>query len=217
MAAMSQASPDAGGSAPSDAPAAEKERARRKPALFGAGAVVAVALAVAFVAWLAIDRGDETSTPQAESTIPSGTAPATTSPVATPRIATIADLRALKNTAFYWAGNRVGTRFELTSAADGTVFIRYLAPGQQAGSQAPALTVATYSRPDGFAEVERAAKRANVTRLDLPEGGLAVVDERGKRNVHLAYPGQPYQVEVYSPQPGLARRLVESGAIVRFS
>lgn len=203
---MSQESPDAVESVTSEAPVAEQKPARDRPVLLGIGAVAAVALAVAFVAWLAIDRDDDGQS----------AAPPTTS-VAVPEIATVADLRALGNTVFYWAGTRPDTHFELTSADDGTVFIRYLAPGQAAGSQQPALTVATYARPNGFAEVERAAKRGNVARIDLPEGGVAVADEKGKRNVHFAYPGQPYQVEVYSPQPGVARRLVESGAITRFS
>jgi hypothetical protein len=33
-------------------------------------------------------------------------------------------------------------------------------------------------------------------------------------NVYLAYPGQDVQVEVYSPTPGEAARLVQQGKIV---
>ena len=117
---------------------------------------------------------------------------------------------------FYWAGVRSGTRIELT-APDGTVFIRYLPPGEPAGSTAPALTVATYPRSNAFDEVSRAAEGENVTKLDLPGGGVASVDETSGTNVHLAYPDQPYQVEVYSPQVGEARNLVANGTIRAFS
>jgi hypothetical protein len=55
---------------------------------------------------------------------------------------------------FYWAGVQTGMRIELT-APDGTVFIRYLPSGEQAGSAAPALTVATYPRSNGFEDEPR--------------------------------------------------------------
>ena len=64
--------------------------------------------------------------------------------------------------------------------------------------------------------MSRAAEGQNATKLGLPGGGLAVVDTR-RTNVHLAYPDEPYQIEVYAPQPGLARSLVEDGTIRAFS
>jgi hypothetical protein len=187
-----------------DAPA----RSSRRRALLGVGAVVAVGLVAAFLAWFFIVRTDDDETSAAP------TAPST----AVPEIASLADLRALADAGqtFYWAGVRSGRRFELT-APDGTVFIRYLPPGEQPGSAAPALTVATYPRSNGFEEVSRAAEGEDVTRLELPRGGLAVVDQTSRTNVHLAYPGQPYQVEVYSPRVGEARRLVVNGTVRPYS
>ena len=134
-----------------------------------------------------------------------------------PAIASLADLRTLADSSetFYWAGVRNGTRIELT-ARDGTVFIRYLPPGEPAGSTAPTLTVATYPRSKAFDEVSRAAKGENVTKLELPRGGLAIGETRGT-NVHLAYPDQPYQVEVYSPRVGEALRLVGNGTVRPYS
>ena len=55
------------------------------------------------------------------------------------------------------------------------------------------------------------------TELALPRGGLAVAGESGGTNVHLAYPGQPYQVEVYSPLVGEALRLVGNGTVRPYS
>jgi hypothetical protein len=43
------------------------------------------------------------------------------------------------------------------------------------------------------------------------------VDETSGTNVHLAYPDQPYQVEVYSPRVGEARSVVANGTIRPFS
>lgn len=177
------------------------------PALLGIGAIVAVGLAAALLAWLLIDRSD------------GETAAAPTAPSAgVPEIASLDDLRALADSGetFYWAGVRGGTRIELT-ATDGTVFIRYLPPNQPAGSAEPVLTVATYPRSNGFEEVTTAAEGENVTTIELPLGGLAVVDNATGTNVHLAYPDQPYQAEVYSPTAGLARTLVANGTIRPFS
>ena len=190
-----------------DAPPTSSRGRSRRRTLLGVVAVVAVGLLAAFLAWFFIVRDDDES-----SAAP--TAPAT----AVPKIASVADLTALADSgeAFYWAGVRSGTRIELT-APDGTVFIRYLPPGEPAGSTSPALTVATYPRSNAFDEVSRAAAGENATKLDLPGGGVASVDDTTGTNVHLAYPDQPYQVEVYSPQVGEARSLVETGTIRPFS
>jgi hypothetical protein len=184
------------------------KRRRRRRQLLGIVMVVCIALLAGFLAWLLLVRGDDDS---------SNAAPATP-PAAVPEIASVARLRALADSGetFYWAGTRSGTRIELT-VTDGTVFVRYLPVGEEAGSSSPALTVATYPRANGFDEVSRAAEGENVSTIELPRGGLAVVDETTGTNVHLAYPDQPYQAEVYSPQAGLARTLVANGTVRTFS
>ena len=197
----------AGDVARRDASGSERRRPGG-PALLGIAAIIAIGLAAALVAWLLIDRSDDetsTATPPAQ-------------PAGVPEIASLDDLRALADSGetFYWAGVRGGTRIELT-ATDGTVFIRYLPPDQPAGSGEPVLTVATYPRANGFEEVSNAAEGENVEKIDLPSGGLAVVDETTGTNVHLAYPDKPFQAEVYSPRTDLARTLVENGAIRPFS
>ena len=49
---------------------------------------------------------------------------------------------------------------------------------------------------------------------ELDGGGVAVFPEApGTKNVYVAYPGVDYQVEVFDPVPGAARRLVEAGRI----
>ena len=48
--------------------------------------------------------------------------------------------------------------------------------------------------------------------VEDPDGGVAV--KGTENNVYLAYRGQDVQVEVYSPTPGEAARLVQQGKIV---
>jgi hypothetical protein len=177
-------------------------------ALVRAGVVVWVGLIAGLLAWLLLVRPND----DAPNAVPVSPSPAV------PVIASVADLRALADSGerFYWAGVRGGTKIELT-VTDGTVFIRYLPPGEPSGSSTPLLTVATYPRANGFEEVTRASEGGSVTAIDLPRGGLAVVDETTGTNVHLAYPDESYQVEVYAPEAGVARRLVANGTVRAFS
>jgi hypothetical protein len=180
------------------------------------GAVVAVGLAAAFVAWLAFGgrgsgRADATTTVAERARTGSATS------AATPSIVTVGRLRAVAAASavpFYWVGSRSGTRLELTRAAGGTVFVRYLPPGVPAGDSRGFLTIATYPEANAFGDVERAATANAASKtVSLAGGGIAVYDPPNATNVHLAYPGQPYQIELYAPQHGLALRLVESGAV----
>ena len=167
------------------------------------GAVIAVGLAAAFVAWLVLDRvGDSDSGPEAATEV-------------RPSIMSLEELGALAastETPLYWAGPRRGTRYEVTRTGSGTVYVRYLSPALQEGDVKPALTVVTYPMENALARI-RAGSTERSTRIQLPGGGLAVIDPRRPTNVHFAYPGQSAQVEVYAPEPGLARQLVVSGAV----
>jgi hypothetical protein len=180
------------------------------------GAVLALGFAAAFVTWLAVTRDDDATPPTPASQ--ASNAETATVAVATalqPTLVSSAELRGVAATSaipVYWAGRRAGTRIEVSSRTDGAFFVRYLPRRWQAGDSRAALTVATYPRPDGFAEVQRAA-HPEASTLALPGGGLAVYDAAGSTSVHLAYPGHAYQVEVFAPKPGVARRLVASGGV----
>ena len=133
-----------------------------------------------------------------------------------PAIRTIAELRAAaaaSSSPIYWAGARADTRLEVSETSSGTVFIRYLPAGSGAGELEPHLTVATYARPNGYAEVQAAAKNEGSRSIELDGGGLAVYDAKAPTNLHLAFPGEAYQVEVFSPEDDLALRLVTNGKI----
>jgi hypothetical protein len=168
------------------------------------GAVIAVGLAAAFVTWLVLDRvGDDSG---------SGTESAGEVSPSIMSLDELGDLAASTATPLYWAGPRRGTRYEVTRTNTGTVYVRYLPPDLQAGDVEPALTVVTYPMKNALARI-RAGASEGATSVQLPGGGTAMIDPARPTNVHFAYPGQAAQVEVYAPQPGLARRLVVSGAV----
>jgi hypothetical protein len=111
----------------------------------------------------------------------------------------------------YWAGPKPGYLYELTRTAQGNVFIRYLPPGVSAGAkQANYLVIGTYP----FTNALQALKAVSHGRgVGIPGGGLALVDAKYPKSVHLAFPLVNYQVEVYDPSPARARSVALSGAV----
>jgi hypothetical protein len=182
------------------------------------GALAALAVAGGLLAWVIVDRSDDDSgAPATPATTVEAALPATPAdPVGQPAIRTIAELRAAAAQSalpIYWAGARAGTRLEVSETSGGTVFVRYLPSGSAAGDLQPHLTVATYARPNGFTEVQAAAKNDGSRSIELDDGGLAVYDLASPTNVHLAFPDEEHQIEVFSPTAGEALRLVENGKI----
>lgn len=163
------------------------------------GALAALGFAAFLIGWFAIGGNDKPQPPGA----PSSTSEA--------------ELRAFAASAqhpVYWAGPRVGQTYELTRTSDGRVYVRYLPEGVKAGDPRPQfLTIGTYPRANAFAELERAASAEGATSRELPQGGLAVLS-RGSSSVYFGYPDAGYQVEVYAPSAGSARKLVFGGQVV---
>lgn len=159
-------------------------------------------MAVAVVLWL-VFRGDdgEPAPAPARATAPGALA---VSP---------AGLRALAATLrhpIYWLGRKPGVTYELTRTGADAVFVRYLPSGVAPGANKPYLTVATYPFPGAFAALRRTAARNPTGAIRLSGGGLAVVDAGYPKSIHVAYPGVPYQVEVFDPSPARARAIVSS-------
>ena len=113
----------------------------------------------------------------------------------------------------YWAGPQSGTTYELTQAADGRIYIRYLPAGVVLGSRHPYLTVATYPLLNAYAATTDIAGRASSVKVAAKGGAVAFYGKALPNNVYMAFPGANYQVEIYSPTASEAKRIVQSGLI----
>jgi hypothetical protein len=192
-------------------------RPKRKRSL-PIGAVVAVALAAAFLVWLLVRDGDSNSSTSAVTT-PVTTPPRVTTTSATPileaaSVQTLKTVPALVGHPVYWAGPKAGTTYELTRTSEDRIFIRYLPKGVKVGDRrASALIVATYPVPNAYRAVGLAAKEQGAQTFSVPGGGKAVVNKSAPKNIYFAFPRSNYQVEVFSPLSGRAKALVVSGKI----
>ena len=114
----------------------------------------------------------------------------------------------------YWAGPEHGYTYELTHTTDGRIYIRYLPAGVAIGSAAPDyLTVGTYPVKDALSTIRAIGSKNGGSLIRLSAGGWAAVDPDHPLSIYIAYPGLGYEVEVYDPSPGEARRLVASGGV----
>ena len=170
------------------------------------GAVIAVAIAVAFVVWLLVRGGD------------SNTASTTTNGQAVGPVATSEDeLRSLSDELghpLYWAGPIPDRTYELTRTSDNRVFIRYLPKGVPIGIRQAAYTiVGTYPVENAYKVLQGLAKKPDESSFSAPSGGFAVYSTTQANNVYLAYPGSNLQIEVYDPSPQKARGLITSGQV----
>lgn len=175
-------------------------------------AVLAVAAALAFVAWLAVGRSDSGSDPPA----------ASSEPLVVPEAATAVpiSLRGLRTLGgaldrpIYWAGARPRLQYELTQASDGKVWIRYLPKDAEIGQKdTPYLTVGTYPVTDAFAATSRAAEQASSTLVEVGDDAVAFHAKERPNNVYLAFRDADYQIEVFDPDAGGAKKLVASKKI----
>jgi hypothetical protein len=103
---------------------------------------------------------------------------------------------------------------ELTQEADGSVYLRYLPEGAEAGaSQGRSLTVGTYVVAGATGALRRTAARNRGELRRLENGALSLVDPASSRSVYLAFPRSNLQIEVYDPEPGRALKMVKAGAV----
>jgi hypothetical protein len=164
--------------------------------------IVAVAVAGGIIAWIVLGASSNNSS-----------APVSVSPIAPVALST-SGLRTLAHAVrqpIYWAGPKSGYSYELTRTTNGDLYIRYLPAGVKAGAKgAKYLIVATYPFANAYRALQTTAKGAAIP---IPKGGIALVDAKYPRSVHLAYPGVDYQVEIYDPSPAVARSVAISGDV----
>src|SRR5712691_3613254 len=171
---------------------------------FRAGAVIALALAVGLILWLALRNSGGSSTTQA---------PANATAVSVDQIRTLATSVAHP---VFWVGPKQGYTYELTRTSNGSIFIRYLPPGEKIGAKTAYLTVATYPFPGAFEAIQTVSKQKNVTPITVAHNGVAEVSTKDPTSVHVAYPGVDYQIEVFDPTAGTATALVAAGRLTAF-
>ena len=109
----------------------------------------------------------------------------------------------------YWVGEKEETEYELTETDNGRIFVRYLPTGGEsdAGSD-EALTVATYPIQDAAEALESTAREGEGMEIAKSDSGAVVLlDTSSPNNVHMAYPDEDLQIEVFSPVHGQALHL----------
>jgi hypothetical protein len=168
------------------------------------GAVLAVAVAAAFLVWLIFIKGDGNDNGS------TGSVPVSASPQ---------DLRSLSNEvghAVYWAGPRSKYTYELTRTKDGSIYVRYLPAGVKTGDSRPEfLTVGTYPHPKALDTMRKASRRNGAVTRRVKGGGLAVENKARPRSTYLAYSTEPdLLLEVYDPSPTRSIKLAASGRVV---
>jgi hypothetical protein len=167
------------------------------------GGLILIAVAAVVVAWLLLGRDDSSPSARPPQTV-AETPPIKVSPRG------LRTLSAAFNEPIYWIGPRSGYTYELTRLSDGKIYVRYLPPGVKVNEEQGQHTiVATYPFPDALEALEETAGE----HFDVPGGGTGLVDATRTTSVHLAFPDEDFQVEVFDPAPGRARELAESGDV----
>src|SRR5947209_11808850 len=159
---------------------------RMRQAPIRIGAVVALALAIAFVVWLVVRGNDNSSSTAKTSTVHK---PGKKTPKAreTVRAASPQTLRALAQASghpIYWAGAQPRVKYELTQVTDGRIYIRYLPKGVPLRTKHVYPIVATYPVPNAYKAVRTAAKESGAVTFRAPRGGLAVYNQSAPTNVY---------------------------------
>lgn len=114
----------------------------------------------------------------------------------------------------YWAGPRVGVKYEVSRPEEGRTFVRYLPEGEKAESERAFLTVGSYKKPNALASIRELGQEPGSLLVQTAGGGSAYAKGPDATSAYLAFPGVNTQVEVYDPQAGKALSLIRSGAIV---
>lgn len=175
------------------------------------GAVVALAVAAAFVIWLVVRGNDDSSSTTTTTSTNEATQPI--GPIAaTP--AALQELSAKAKQPIYWVGPRPGQTYELTRTAGGRVYVRYLPAGAAIGNRRADYTiVGTYPTQGALQVLKNLAKQPNEKSVSAPGGGIAVYSTSAPTNVYVAFPGQNVEIEVFDPSARKALRMVKTGRV----
>jgi hypothetical protein len=115
----------------------------------------------------------------------------------------------------YWIGPGSNVTYEQTTTGTGRVLVRYLPADAKIGTSTPYPTVGTYTVQGAYAASQRAASTPDAVRIKVASSAIAFSTKSHPLNAWITYPGSRYQIEVFDPTPGRARKLVASGKVVR--
>lgn len=114
----------------------------------------------------------------------------------------------------YWAGTARGATYEVSQNAEGSTYVRYIPEGVSIGDPRELKTIATYPLGGAYDRTRALADESGMALIQLGGGGIAVFPKAAAAtHGYVAYPDSDYQVEVFDPVPGAARRLVKAGRI----
>jgi hypothetical protein len=173
-------------------------------------AVVVIVIALVVLVWLLFLRGDDEESDT--ETAANGTqAEKTVEVVSEEELSNaVADV----GYPVYWLGPRAGVQYEVTKIDDGRTYVRYLPEGEKPETKKPFLTVANYEQDNAFQVLEELGTETNQETFEVDGGGRGLERADTDTGLYVAFPGDNTQIEVFDPEPGQARELVESGAVV---
>ena len=117
----------------------------------------------------------------------------------------------------YWVGQSAGMTYELTQTTNGRTYLRYLPRGVKAGATADYLTVGTYPFANAFHVVEGLAKNPGSTIVKTTGNAIAFYYRARPTNIYVAFPGSNFEIEIFDPVSGQAKKLVTSGKLIAVS
>jgi len=163
--------------------------------------VVAAAVLVGVIAWVASQGGDDGDSAPAE-----------------PQSQIVSEAELVETAAeadqpIYWAGEIDGMELELSEVAGGGYQVRYLPEGEEtepAEAAAEFLTIGSYPLPDPAKALDGFAKRSGSSSRAGKGGREVVTSEERPTSVYFVDPDNTVQVEVYDPSPQRAMALALS-------
>lgn len=195
--------PDGAGK-PTKEPPKNAARAESNRRLLRIG-IVALALLVGVIAWVATSGGDDESTPEQASAGVEA------------KIVSVEELEEFADAAsheVYWAGPLPSKVLEVSESAAGDTQVRYLDEGTAAGEGGAAvLTIGSYPLPDPAAALEGFAERKGSVSRRSPDGREVAFSLEKPTSVYFTGSEGDVQVEVYDPSEKRAMSLALSDQV----
>ncbi len=167
--------------------------------------IIALALIVGVIAWVATSGDDDESTPE----------PASAGVEA--KIVSVEELEEFADAAghdVYWAGPLSGKVLEVSETAAGNSQIRYLDEGTEAGEgSAAVLTIGSYPLADASKAFEGFAERKGSISRSSPDGREVAFSLEKPTSVYFTGAEGDVQVEVYDPSYKRAMSLALSDQV----